>query len=434
MKNTQSAQTLPNGMLAIHTSGGANVSVFEPPSQGVIAMASSVAKSLQGSALGLSPKMPERMRSDENLIMLWGEEGRWREAVVQGDWALALEISQSEGFDADVMSERRGLGYSEPGWGERRWFGLCEDAGACAAMVDLLAARPGAAKHADGSPMDAPGSAALGAALATGNEVALAVLRAKKPELFAGSRAGVALTEAIGQLIGDPAWEEAQTAPKLLERLRTMERWVPGHSADKMIAAWADPLIARSLIEAENGRAACLRLALDAGLDPMAMTEQSHAKAPLALFALNLPSPSVFMEFLRAGVDPEALRMVRSELPPHAAAPFGVFGAIWSAFVWPPEAREEAPPDAKETSFASMRAQHQWADVRGDMSAKTLLDAAVAAPIAAFHKRDEIRQRQTRWRAAWEAWQLGQAAQGAQARISETRATDEPASWRGPRI
>jgi hypothetical protein len=374
----------------------------------------------------------------------------WARAIAAGDWHAAMALADTPLFSIAERVARRLPGESagEAGeWCDQAWFGRCKDAAALGELLDRLdeAESEAAARAQKDASGDASASGkklksksaittrAVSRALATGNETALAALKARRPRLFTKK----ALSEGLAELLSRKEWIPAQNAAALRARLEAMERWADNFSAKKTIASWSDP---RELFTAaiglrdedgnESGRAAVARLAIEeAGLDPWAkasLASTSHDPVCVALMALNCGTPDLFLEFVRAGVDPDELKIEADSGSKRVIWPQGIMGGHWSDIEWPEsldtsraEARERKLEQERRAAasgptpgrFPILIMTRNEPHMRAGTSARELIEAAIVAKksshgFAVFRMgavEVSLEERQARWRSGWEA-------------------------------
>jgi hypothetical protein len=382
----------------------------------------------------------------------WSSETRneWTERIAEGRWAEALEMANSDGFHAGELERRQGSpkgGSSSDRWAEIEWFSRCGEQAACERLCELAIARP--LQIGPGRRVEAPGPNALGAALAAGNEAALRALRNVCPGLFEGAKLAAALSVGIGLLCEQPRWTQAGEAGALRARFADFEREIPNFSAQMALAQWASPEVCGEMVFANGGRAACLRIALEEGLDPRATRPIGESgEAPMALEALDCANPDVFFEFLRAGASPDELLAMRHGGASKVFAfwPAGVFGVEWHEIRWPDELSEKARARRGPAVFSDPRAIERERMMRGatldvvGASAREIIEAGVGAGLGATFHGERVVERQRLWKAAWEAWQLGEALRqpkgsvGAIAESAAERPSEPSAGRRGQRL
>jgi hypothetical protein len=364
--------------------------------------------------------MGARVEADEGPKP-WSSETRreWAERIAEGRWGEALEMASAPSFHAGELERRQGPpegGAASDRWAETEWFSRCGDQAACERLCEIALARP--LRVGPGRRVEAPGPHALGAALAAGNEAALRALKNTCPALFEGAKLTAALSVGIGLLCEQPRWTRAGEAEALRARFADFEREIPAFSAERALAQWASPEVCGEMVFANGGRAACLRIALDEGLDPRATRPLAEGgEAPMALEALDCANPDVFFEFLRAGLSPDELLARRHAGTSKVFAfwPAGVFGVEWHEIRWPDELSEKARARRGSANPGDPRAIERERMMRGatldvvGASVREIIEAGVGAGLGATFHGERVIDRQRVWRAAWEAWQLGEA-------------------------
>jgi hypothetical protein len=371
---------------------------------------------------------------------------KWRALIKEGDWAGALAVAGEKGFEARELTQ--GPALDIPGspvqlMAEEAWFAGCADALALEKLIGLAQANP--SRTASGAPKEIPSHRALRAALVAGNEAGVTAFKKACPGLFAKNTKRL-VSETAPKIWRSKEWEKAQSASQLKERLLLLERSLsPGaFSAQQSIKTLANG--GWAAMTHGQGRAGIAKLALDEGLDPMAMSEATAndpgSRAPLAILAMGCQEPDVFMEFVRRGADPSALR-----LDWHggraAGGLSGVMGIDWEGYHWPAELDDN--PNANRAKAAA-----SWPFVdpedetrlKSGLSARQIMEAALQARLSGHgfttgsgHFAGETAEsRVARWRAAWEAWTLareaGEAADAAKA--SESGKTQTALARKSP--
>jgi hypothetical protein len=329
---------------------------------------------------------------------------QWRQAVVRGDWARALDLAQDPAIDGQALV---GFDYltAHDGPAERHWFERCREEATTLRLIELLD-RHSRREARAGNP--APSEAAVVFALGAGNEGALRALKAKRPSLFTS----VAIERGVAQMVRATEGRPPEEAPALMRRLESVAQWDPEgrFDAKDWVAQMADASVAASRVFAVcsttfemRASAPCLRLALDAGLDPngKALMFDSEAVA-LPLVALHCQDLHPFFELVRRGAD-----LHGTKLPPRdgggkaAGWPNGLMGLPWTCFEWP---RGLAPED--DSPFMDGGAKR--APVRAGISAHELVSAGLDAVMKLGPKQDAEAwaRRRAQWRAEWEALTL----------------------------
>jgi hypothetical protein len=381
---------------------------------------------------------------------------QWRALVKKGDWASALEIARRTGFEARELTLRPSAElFGEPPQPmEELWFANCPDESALVKLIALAKDNPSPDTAGKAKPI--PSRRALQAALAAGNEAGVSALKKTCRKLFAENVRRLT-ADAVRQAWGSKEWAKAESSPELKERLLFIERSLPAgaFSAQKAIktlghGGWP------AMVHGE-GRAGIARLALREGLDPMAIgdwgarietaegrwggeAESSAAeqagqeacdptsRAPLAILALGCEEPDVFMEFVRAGADPRALRLDWHD-GVAAGCLSGVMGVDWDGFRWP-AALDDTPRRARAGKAGKgVKAAQPLAPgddetrLKSGLSAQRILEAAFDAKLTGVGVKmlagnlvdGGAPARIARWRAAWEAWALEREADSATA-------------------
>jgi hypothetical protein len=374
---------------------------------------------------------------------------RMGEAILARDWAGALRAMEDDGFRAsDFTSSVQPDG---PGGAtialEEEWFSRCQDAELNGKLLARLAACP--SKDGKGRVRVIPTPAALVAALGSRNEAAIAALRARSSRLFESGTTRAGFLRAIA----NPAWLDAENAPKLRSMLDDFERWLPGdRSAQQILAGWASPMAFLSAVLPNwwasapgAGFAAIARLAFaEGGLDPMARAQfEDGGSAPLAFLALNSTTPDVFLEFVRAGLDPDAVRIGDCVAGKSGREPRGALGNVWDELVLPESILEPAESfwakgGTPRGEMVVIFCETEKRPVRETASARELIEAALAAQARPWRGHISqsntwwLERRQEAWRAGWERWVLSQAAGEAKKSLEATAVAELGAKTSAP--